>query len=367
MPLTINNFRTPSILNNFRLSLTSSTPVTTVDVVNASTIYCVPYNGNNISLYNGTDWITYVTPEFSLALGTLTNNTPYDVFCYTVAGVPTLEFNAWTNTTTRATNLVYQDGILCKSGVLSRRYLGSFLNSGNQSSTVTITNASPGVITYTGHNLPVNAPIVFTTSGTLPTGLSLATTYYVASTGMVTSNTFNVSATPGGAIINTSSAGSGTHTATILTYTEDSLNNRFLFNYYNAIPRVMIYQPPSGNYTYSSSTVQIWNANLAGKLNFFVGISELPFSFECSIRTTNTTANAQSNNGIGVKSITAFPTDIITIRGEAQPVASFAQAMSTYTSIFSIGVNYVCPLQNCGGGVATWYTLTGKINGVIIS
>lgn len=82
-------------------------------------------------------------------------------------------------------------------------------------STVTITNASPGVVTYTAHNLPANAPVSFTTTGGLPTGLSAGVWYYVVNDGNLTANTFTLSATQGGAAINTSSAGSGVHTATV--------------------------------------------------------------------------------------------------------------------------------------------------------
>lgn len=84
-------------------------------------------------------------------------------------------------------------------------------------STVTISNASPGVITWTGHGLALNRAVVFTTTGSLPTGLTAGTTYYVKTA--PTPDTFTVSATPGGTVINTSSAGSGTHTGTSLPVT----------------------------------------------------------------------------------------------------------------------------------------------------
>lgn len=75
----------------------------------------------------------------------------------------------------------------------------------------TITNASPGVFTYVpgNHQFPANFPIRFAAnSGTLPSQIVAGTTYYVSATGLTT-NTFQVSATPGGASINTS-GGSGT-------------------------------------------------------------------------------------------------------------------------------------------------------------
>ena len=78
-------------------------------------------------------------------------------------------------------------------------------------STVTMTIASPAVITWNAHGLAANTPIVFTTTGALPTGITAGTVYYVLSP---TTNTFNISATAGGAAINTSGTQSGTHTAT---------------------------------------------------------------------------------------------------------------------------------------------------------
>jgi hypothetical protein len=86
-------------------------------------------------------------------------------------------------------------------------------------STVTISNASPAVISWTAHGLSVNQPVIFTTTGALPTGLTAGTTYYVISAGFG-ANAFEVSATVGGSAINTSSAGSGTQTAATATAQE---------------------------------------------------------------------------------------------------------------------------------------------------
>lgn len=77
--------------------------------------------------------------------------------------------------------------------------------------TVTITNAAPGVVTWTAHGLVAGKPVFFRTTGTLPTGFSPNVAYYVIAAGL-TANTFQLSATVGGAAINTSSAGSGVHT-----------------------------------------------------------------------------------------------------------------------------------------------------------
>jgi hypothetical protein len=87
----------------------------------------------------------------------------------------------------------------------------------SKTSTVTISNASPGVVTWASHGLAAGRAVVLTTSGTLPTPLIATNTVYVSATGL-NANDFQISLTPGGASINTSSAGSGTHTATCDVY-----------------------------------------------------------------------------------------------------------------------------------------------------
>jgi hypothetical protein len=126
---TISGTATPK-LNNFRLTLTTGVPVTTSDVTAASTIYLTPYNGNGISLYNGTTWELLNSAQVSIALSGMTSNRPYDVFAYNNAGTLTLEILAWTSDTARATALAYQDGVLVRSGSLTRRYLGTFYSTG---------------------------------------------------------------------------------------------------------------------------------------------------------------------------------------------------------------------------------------------
>lgn len=78
------------------------------------------------------------------------------------------------------------------------------------SSTVTITIANPGVVTWSNHGLDNNDTVVITTDGALPTGLTAGTTYYVRNK---TATTFELSTTSGGSSINTSGSQSGTHTA----------------------------------------------------------------------------------------------------------------------------------------------------------
>jgi hypothetical protein len=79
--------------------------------------------------------------------------------------------------------------------------------------TVTISIAAPGVVTWTGHGLSVNDTIRFTTTGALPTGLAINTTFFVKE--VLSANTFTVSTSAGGAAVTTSGTQSGTQTALV--------------------------------------------------------------------------------------------------------------------------------------------------------
>jgi hypothetical protein len=110
--------------NDFRLTLTTGTPVTTADVSAAGTIYMTPYKGNSIGCYDGTNWQMVQTTELSVASST-TGSKVFDIFLDYNAGTPQLVTTDWTNDTTRATALTYQDGVLVQTGNTDWRYLGT--------------------------------------------------------------------------------------------------------------------------------------------------------------------------------------------------------------------------------------------------
>lgn len=79
--------------------------------------------------------------------------------------------------------------------------------------TVTISQASPGVVTWTSHGFTTACPVVFTTTGSLPAAIVSGTVYYVVPSS-ITTNTFSVATT----LIN-ALAGTGINTATASTPT----------------------------------------------------------------------------------------------------------------------------------------------------
>jgi hypothetical protein len=75
---------------------------------------------------------------------------------------------------------------------------------------VTVSIATPAVVTATEHGFVAGEVFRWITSGSLPSGISTLANYHVLATDL-TANTFKFSATPGGTPIDTSGSQSGTH------------------------------------------------------------------------------------------------------------------------------------------------------------
>ncbi len=120
------------------------------------------------------------------------------------------------------TGLVAPSGYFFTDGSALNRttYSGLFSVLSSDKGTFTVTIASPGVFTLNAHGLATGDCVSLSTTGALPTGLAVATNYYVV---YVSANTFNLATTYANAIatsptrINTSGSQSGTHS---LLYTQ---------------------------------------------------------------------------------------------------------------------------------------------------
>jgi len=110
-----------------RLTLTSGTPVTSGDVLAATSLYFTPYLGSRVSLYDTTalTWRSYQFSELSLSLAGYTASKNYDIYLANVGGILTLESAIWTSDTVRATALVLQDGRYVKTGDATHLFLGT--------------------------------------------------------------------------------------------------------------------------------------------------------------------------------------------------------------------------------------------------
>ncbi len=163
---------------------------------------------------NGTDLINGVNANFVIPAGylgvVLSDNA--GIVCFLLLsdvnafGVPTGAMIDYPITGPVPTGYLECDG----SNVLRSTYAALF-GKLIKSAAVTMTIASPCLVTWAAHGLQNGDVIKFSTTGALPTGIVAGTTYYLINK---TANDFNIAATEGGAAIATSGAQSGVHTGT---------------------------------------------------------------------------------------------------------------------------------------------------------
>lgn len=102
--------------------------------------------------------------------------------------------------------------LLCYGQTVSRTTYADLFNALVPSQgTVTITIATPGVISQTGHPFVTGDAVYLTTTGALPTGLSTNTLYYVIK---VDANSYNLATSRANAVAGTKIATSGTQSGT---------------------------------------------------------------------------------------------------------------------------------------------------------
>lgn len=117
----------------------------------------------------------------------------------------------------------------------------------NSMGTMTVTIASPAVVSFTAHGLYTGEGVYLTTTGALPTGLSANTMYYVIE---LTANTFKLASSYANALagtaINTSGSQSGTHTLVYCPWGNGDGSTTFSVPSFNG--RVLVGRDSSGTF-----------------------------------------------------------------------------------------------------------------------
>ena len=100
--------------------------------------------------------------------------------------------------------------LICDGSAVSRTTYSSLFNVLNPSLNVTF-NTGTNAVVWAAHPFVVNDRVVFTTTGSLPSGITAGTTYYVKTVNDV--NSFTLSSSPGGSVLTLSGSPTGTHSA----------------------------------------------------------------------------------------------------------------------------------------------------------
>ena len=240
-----------------RLTVSTGVSVPSSDVSASSFVFFTPHAGNRVALYvPGYGWRLYTFSELSLDLSAISTDTNVDIWLYDNAGTLALAYSTWSNDTLRATAIVRQDGIYCKSGALNYRYLGT---------------------------------------------------------------------------VRTSAAG------TIC----DTKEKRFVWNYYNRVPRTLYRHESTQSWTYAVRAWRAWNNSEDNRVEFVIGVDEIEVTLLFHSGTNNTSAIIRSI-GIGLDSVILPSNDSV---WAAFSVAERAAAQAIYAGYPGVGFHYLQLLE----------------------
>lgn len=347
----------PNGICQARITLASNNPVPAADVIGATILYVTPYAGNRMSVYDGVDtWNIRTFTETAVPLGTLVNAQAYDVFAYEDSvGAIAFELAEWAN------------------------------------AVVTMTIAAPTVITWTGHGLTTGMSITFTTSGTLPTGVTANTQYWVTT---IDANTFKISTSLANVAAGTFIAGtvsqSGVHTAhqpqaratglvlqdgilaksgattrrylgTVMTTStttfEDSYTKRLVSNYYNRVRRPMRVLEATDSWPYTLAAYRQANGSALNQLAVIVAgvASEVVFDAVVCGLVSNTNAGVTPAVAIGENSTAVKATGCV-LTFTTTAAGGFAAVMAHLRTYPAVGYNAYPWLEfSSAVGTTTWY------------
>jgi len=130
----------------------------------------------------------------------------------------------------------------------------------------TVTIASPGVFTRTEHGLEAGNTVTFSSTGSLPTGLTAGTTYFVISTGL-TANNFRVSTTLNGSAVNTSGTQSGVHSLTVTSSVQPAA--KFANSLYSSSHASFFYLSPDVVPDSSDFNLSFWMRSMTANTSSF--------------------------------------------------------------------------------------------------
>jgi hypothetical protein len=185
--------------------------------------------------------------------------------------------------------------------------------------TVTFTGGGSPNVVLASHGFAANDPVVFSNSGGgLPAAITAGTKYFVKT--VVNANTFTVSATAGGVVINMATAGTGTHSVTWL-YSSVSSDAQWQFAQFgnlvfatqkNAVLQVYNLASSSAFADTAGSPPQANYISVVGRFLVLSGLLSFPFRIQWS--GLNDTTNWTS--GVGSSDYQDFPDGGI-VRGVA--------------------------------------------------
>lgn len=154
----------------------------------------------------------------------------------------------------------------------------------------------------------------------------------------------------------------GTFYTTSTTTTEDSYAKRYLWNYYNRVPRPMrAATETTDSWNYISTTWRQANANTANQLNFVIGWAEVPVTANVMATASNNPGSQLGYVNLGYDATNAIATGALNNVFVGGNGLKGAYVASLYI-IPAVGVHFIAWIES-GDGSATTQTYLGDNGG----
>lgn len=154
-------------------------------------------------------------------------------------------------------------------------------------------------------------------------------------------------------------------TTTVAGQTEDSAAKRYVWNYYNRVPKPMRVVEV-GNWNYTTATFRQANANTANQLDVVNGFAEEPIDVSLAISAYNTNTGVRVMLSIGEDSTTVPSTSVIDAAFDTSVVSTPAFFCARLIKVPAVGRHtYVWLEKSQASGTTTWRAdLTGQGTGL---
>ena len=136
---------------------------------------------------------------------------------------------------------------------------------------------------------------------------------------------------------------------------EDSVANRYLWNYYNRVARPMRAIDATASWNYTTATIRQANGAAANQLNFVIGVSEDIVSARVQSTKANSSAGIDGVVGIALDSTSTFTAtgSFCNVSGPANGRVNLTAALDVYPGV---GKHYLSWNEySAASGTTTWY------------
>lgn len=135
---------------------------------------------------------------------------------------------------------------------------------------------------------------------------------------------------------------------------EDSVANRFLWNYYNRVRRRMVITESTDTWPYTLATWRQANANAVNQLNFVIGVAEELVTASVYGVASNSGGNTIAAVGIGVDVTNANNANVVTPY-TAGPANVWTCLHAAFIAVVAVGKHYLAWVEySQASGTTTW-------------